>query len=318
MPEDVRFRAHFGQLLRRSAAERRGLLEGTRMPVTDRTVDTSHAQIAISETAGNGLPLVFLHGNSSCKEVFADLLAGELGDRHRMIAVDLPGHGASGDANHPERTYTMTGYADAMVELLGALAIDRAAIVGWSLGGHVALEMIPKFAGTTGVMIVATPPVGQGAEKVMAGFRPIPNADLVGRPVLDAEEAEMLLFANYGPAATDAFRKALQRTDGRAREVMFRALLAGAVSDQRAIAETAPIPIAVVNGADDPLVNVEYVGGVSYRNLWDNHCYVLRGAGHASFLHAPEAFGAILERFAADVARRGTRAGAVGARTAAA
>ena len=288
------------------------------MPVTDRTVDTSHAQIAISETAGTGLPVVFLHGNSSCKEVFAGQLAGALGDRHRLIAVDLPGHGASGDAVDPERTYTMTGYADAMFELLGALAIDRAAIVGWSLGGHVALEMIPKFAGTVGVMIVATPPVGQGAEKVMAGFRPIPNADLVGRAMLTAEESEMLLFANYGPAATDAFRKALRRTDGRAREVMFRALLTGAIADQRAIAETSPVPIAVVNGADDPLVNVEYVGGISYRNLWDNHCYVLRGAGHASFLHAPEAFGAILERFAADMEKRRSRVGPAGARTAAA
>jgi pimeloyl-ACP methyl ester carboxylesterase len=99
------------------------------------------------------------------------------------------------------------------------------------------------------------------------------------------------------------------RADGRARAVMFQALLGGETSDQRAIVETSEVPVAIVNGADDPLVNVEYVGGLSYANLWDDHCYVLRGAGHASFLHAPEAFGAILERFLGDMAMRKAKPG---------
>jgi pimeloyl-ACP methyl ester carboxylesterase len=164
--------------------------------------------------------------------------------------------------------------------------------------------MIPRFDGVVGVMIMATPPVGQGAEKVMAGFRPIPNAEMVGKPELTPEETEIFLYANYGPSFDPALRDALVRTDGRARAVMFQALLTGNISDQKGIVETSDVPVAVVNGADDPLVNVEYVGGLAYRNLWDNHCYVLRGAGHASFLHAPEAFGAVLERFVSDMAKR--------------
>lgn len=274
------------------------------MSITDRKVKTSHAEIAISETAGAGLPVLFLHGNSSCKEVFRRQLESPLGDSYRMIAMDLPGHGASGDAFKPEKTYSMPGYAEAAIEALGALGVQRAAVVGWSLGGHVALEMIPRFDGIVGVMIMAAPPVGQGAEKVMAGFRPIPNAEMVGKPELTPEETETFLFANYGPSFDPALRDALVRTDGRARAVMFQALLTGNISDQKAIVETSDVPVAVVNGADDPLVNVEYVGGLAYRNLWDNHCYVLRGAGHASFLHAPEAFNAVLERFVNDMAKR--------------
>jgi pimeloyl-ACP methyl ester carboxylesterase len=73
------------------------------------------------------------------------------------------------------------------------------------------------------------------------------------------------------------------------------------------LAEEAPVPYAIVNGSDDPLVNVDYVGGLSYRNLWDDHCYLLRGAGHACFLHEPAAFNAILARFATDMAVRGIR-----------
>lgn len=280
------------------------------MAITDRTVDTGHARIAISETAGSGLPVVLLHGNSSCKEVFAGQLASELGNRHRLIAVDLPGHGASGDAINPERTYTMTGYADAMVELLGALNIDRAVVVGWSLGGHVALEMIPKFAGMAGVMIVAAPPVGQGAEAVQAGFRPTPDIMLAGKPDFTAEETELFTAATTGFPVNPEWRQAVMRTDGRARAIMFQNLLMGLnVSDEKAIVERSDVPIAVVNGADDPLINVDYVGAVAYRNLWDRHCYVLRGAGHAAFMDAPQAFNANLERFVNDMAERAAPAG---------
>jgi pimeloyl-ACP methyl ester carboxylesterase len=279
------------------------------MAITNRKIKTSHADIAVSETSGKGLPILFLHGNSSCKEVFQHQLESPLGDTYRMIAMDLPGHGASGDAIDPARTYSMPGYAEAAVEALGALGVRQAVVVGWSLGGHIAMEMIPRFDGLVGVMIVAAPPVGQGAEKVMAGFRPSPNAGMVGKPELSAEEIEIFLYANYGASSDPALRNALMRADGRARAVMFQALLGGETSDQRAIVETSEVPVAIVNGADDPLVNVEYVGGLSYANLWDDHCYVLRGAGHASFLHAPEAFGAILERFLGDMAMRKAKPG---------
>lgn len=274
------------------------------MAISTKTVATSHGDIVVNESPGTGMPVVLIHGNSSCKEVFDGILAGPLADTNRLIAVDLPGHGKSGDARDPQRTYTMPGYAQAVTEALDALGVDRAVVVGWSLGGHVAMEMIPVFDGMVGAMILGAPPVGQGAEKVMAGFRPSPNAGLVGQLQLSAADFEMFMLANYGPVTNETLRKALLRTDGRSRAVMLQSFIGGTASDQRAIVENSPVPISVVNGADDPLVNVEYIGNVAYSDLWDNHCYVLRGAGHASFLHAPEAFGAILERFVADMAQR--------------
>ncbi len=39
----------------------------------------------------------------------------------------------------------MAGYADAVIAVLAALQIGRVVIVGWSLGGHVAIEMVPHF-----------------------------------------------------------------------------------------------------------------------------------------------------------------------------
>ena len=279
------------------------------MRVTSRMIKTSHADIAVSETSGKGLPVLFLHGNSSCKEVFHHQLNGMIGEKYRLIAIDLPGHGASSDAFDPARTYTMPGYAEAAVELLETMGVDRAAVYGWSLGGHIALEMLPRFPGLVGMMLSGTPAVGQGAEKVMAGFKPNPNAGIVGKPDLTPEEVEILIYATYGGPVDAAIRAALKRTDGRARAIMFQSLLSGQISDQRALAENTDIPIAIVNGADDLLVNLEYVGGLAYRNLWDKHCFTFRGAAHAPFLQAQNAFDPIFSRFLSDMQKRAQTTG---------
>jgi pimeloyl-ACP methyl ester carboxylesterase len=198
----------------------------------------------------------------------------------------------------------MPGYAEAAVELLEVMGIDRAAIYGWSLGGHIALEMLPRFPGLVGMMLSGTPPVGQGAEKVMAGFKPNPNAGIVGKTELTPEEVEILIYATYGGPIDAALRAALNRTDGRARAIMFQALLAGQTSDQRALVENSDVPIAIVNGADDLLVNLDYIGGLAFRNLWDKHCFTFRGAAHAPFLQAQHAFDPIFSRFLSDMQKR--------------
>jgi pimeloyl-ACP methyl ester carboxylesterase len=288
------------------------------MAVSSRIIKTSRADIAVSETSGAGLPVLFIHGNSSCREVFSGLFAGPLGESFRFVAMDLPGHGQSGNAIDPERTYTMPGYAEAAVELLDAMGIDQAAVYGWSLGGHVALEMIPRFPGLVGLMISGAPPVGRGADKVLAGFRPNPNAGLVGKPDLTEEEAQILIYATYGGPVDGVLLDAFKRTDARSRPVMFHSLLNGEISDQRALVETSDLPIAVLNGADDLLVNLDYVGGLAYRNLWDRHCFTLRGAAHAPFRQAPEAFTAIFSRFLSDMQKRAKLVGRKGSKVAAA
>jgi pimeloyl-ACP methyl ester carboxylesterase len=274
------------------------------MSVTNTTIKTSHADIAVAETAGEGLPVVLLHGNSACKEVFSRQLESELGDRYRMVAVDLPGHGASSDAFDPQRSYTMPGYAEAMVEVLAMMGIDRAVVYGWSLGGHVGMEMLTRYPGMVGLMISGAPPVGQSMEEIQAGFRPLPGAVLAGQPDLSEEEIEIFALGNYGPPVEPMMREAIARTDGRAREMMIAGFFTGQASNQRDLAVNSVVPLAVVNGADDPLVNIEYVGSLPYTNLWDKHCFVLRGAGHAPFLRVPEAFNNVMGRFLDDMAKR--------------
>lgn len=274
------------------------------MTVTSKMIKTSHADISISETSGKGMPVLLIHGNSMCKEAFRNQINGPIGEASRVIAMDLPGHGASSNAFDPARTYTMPGYAEAAIELLNVMSIDKVAVFGWSLGGHVALEMIPRSDAVVGVMISGAPPVGRTAEEIQAGFKPIPQIGLVGKPDYTADEAEMFGVATTGYPLDPVLRQAILRTDGQARAIMFASLFTGQASDQRAIVENSPVPVAVVNGADDPLVNLDYVDGLKYRNLWDKHCFKLRGVGHAAFLQAPDPFNAIFTRFIAEMEQR--------------
>jgi pimeloyl-ACP methyl ester carboxylesterase len=69
-------------------------------------------------------------------------LQGPLAENHRLIAFDLPGHGQSSNAPHPARSYTLPGLADACVELLEKLGVTEAIAFGWSLGGHIGIEMV--------------------------------------------------------------------------------------------------------------------------------------------------------------------------------
>ncbi|SCX23060.1 acetoin dehydrogenase E2 subunit dihydrolipoyllysine-residue acetyltransferase [Agrobacterium sp. DSM 25558] len=100
-----------------------------------------------------------IHANSVCKGTFHFQIEALAGER-RVIAVDLPGHGQSSDAIDPLRTYNFNGYASAICEVIGALGLDRFAILGHSLAGHVALELVrllPENA--AGTMIFSTPPI---------------------------------------------------------------------------------------------------------------------------------------------------------------
>lgn len=281
-------------------------------------VNTSHADISVTQSSGTGMPIVFIHGNSGCKEVFAKQFASTLADKYRLIAFDLPGHGASGNANNPDATYTMTGYANATMELMDQLGVSEAAVVGWSLGGHIGIELMPRFQGLIGLMVAGTPPVSPTPEGLQSGFRPHSAVALIGKADLTDEEAEIFGEAVYGDEITTKFRAALRRTDGVARAKMFEGIFSGATSDQRELATTSKTPIALVNGADDPIVNTDYLSGLDYAQLWDRHSYILRGEGHVPFLSNPELFNPILERFADDMAERAKQGRKQGSRAVAA
>jgi pimeloyl-ACP methyl ester carboxylesterase len=102
-----------------------------------RTIPTSDHRISLLE-AGTGAPIVAIHGLGATKASFLATVAA-LAPRFRVIAIDLPGHG---DSSKPVGApYDARWFGEAVVQLLDELELERAHVVGNSLGGRVALEI---------------------------------------------------------------------------------------------------------------------------------------------------------------------------------
>ena len=91
-------------------------------------IDTPNGPIAVQVSAGQGPPVVLIHGNSSSSPAFSRQLEEQLGREHRLVAVDLPGHGKSADAKDPS-AYSLPGHARAVRAVVEALGIDEAHFV---------------------------------------------------------------------------------------------------------------------------------------------------------------------------------------------
>ncbi len=118
-----------------------------------RQVQTPGAEISVME-AGEGPPVLALHGLGATKASFLPTLAALAGS-HRTIAIDLPGFG---DSDKPLRAaYDPAFFARSGVALLDALGIDRADVVGNSMGGRAALEMGLSAPDRVGRLVLLTP-----------------------------------------------------------------------------------------------------------------------------------------------------------------
>jgi pimeloyl-ACP methyl ester carboxylesterase len=272
--------------------------------MNERKIATAHGDISLLTAGESGPAVLFIHGNSSSKEVWRRQYDSELAAGRRFVVMDLPGHGASSDAPDPQAAYCMGGYAEAAVAVLNELGIDRVAVIGWSLGGHIAIEMIPMFAGIAGILISGTPPVHTGdMESISSGFHLNECTSLGGQQSWTPAEAE--LFASTalvpGESAPDWALAAAIRTDSRARQMMFAAFMAGRGGDHAEIVAGTKVPTAVINGADDPFINNDFVRAAVYGNLWRNEVMLLDGLSHAPFWQAPEIFNALLAGFLSDL-----------------
>lgn len=272
------------------------------MSSDERTIATRHGSVALRDSGGSGPALVLLHGTGASKAVFGYQFSSGLLGRFRLIAIDFLGHGKSSDADDPQAAYTLTGFAETVFEVLDALGLRRTIVLGWSLGGHVAIEMLrQRPLAISGLMLTGTPPSGAGPLAMLRAFRMRPEMLFTSKPVFSLSECERFAQLCYGAYTTPALIADIVRSDGRARPVIYRSLPARVVPDQRRLVEQTPIPVAIVNGAADPVVRLSYVETLACRQLWNHACHVIEGAGHSPFLQRPERFNTLLGRFADDV-----------------
>ena len=104
------------------------------------------------ETHGSGRPMVLLHGGLGSGEMFGPVVPA-LAASHQVVVVDLQGHGRTADIDRPLDVRLM---ADDIAALIDHLGLDRPDLVGYSLGGGVALHTAAKYPAKVGRLVVAS------------------------------------------------------------------------------------------------------------------------------------------------------------------
>jgi 3-oxoadipate enol-lactonase len=265
------------------------------MSAVIRDVDAS--PIAWRE-AGSGDAVLFLHGVGGSRTAWDPQLHA-LGDRHRCIAWDMPGYGASGPGPEP---LTFPALADAAAGLLDRLEIASAHIAGLSMGGmiglHAALRHPERVRSLT--LIDSSPAFGldgtttaeawidERLEPLRRGQTPADIAPALMRAVTAPGTAEPVI-------AEAAAAMARISPDGFAAGV--RCLTTHDLRDRLG---DVLAPALVVCGALDRETPPEYSRFIAER-IPGARLELVAGAGHLANLEQPQAVNALLEAFLAHV-----------------
>jgi pimeloyl-ACP methyl ester carboxylesterase len=120
------------------------------------------------EVHGTGQPLVLLHGGVGAIEMFGEVLP-LLAESRQVIAVDLQAHGRTADIDRPLRLVSMADDIGALIEHLG---FEEADVMGYSLGGGVALQTAIRHPQLVRKLVLVSTPFSRDGwyPEVLAGM----------------------------------------------------------------------------------------------------------------------------------------------------
>lgn len=244
------------------------------------------------------MPIILLHGSGFSKEVFIRQFESKQLKGHHLIAVDLPGHGASPDAIVPKLTYSYSGLAQAVLKQIRILQIEHCIVVGWSLGGQAALEMLDNVPEVAGVMAFGAPPATGGPLGLLRAMIFSKDLLLAGKAKHTLADAIRFEKAALGEYAAGQFVDVIMRTDPNMRPLLSRSILLNAGHNQRELVENASVPVCLLHGELDPFVRKKYMQSVTGDKLFGGETVVFENTGHAPFMEKQKEFDLLLAQFA--------------------
>ncbi|ACZ40425.1 2-succinyl-6-hydroxy-2,4-cyclohexadiene-1-carboxylate synthase [Sphaerobacter thermophilus] len=246
------------------------------------------------ERGGDGPPLLLLHGFTGSAATWEPLLPALQAHFH-TVAPDLIGHGRSDVPADPAR-YAMDRCVADLVALLDALDIDRAAVLGYSMGGRTALHLALAAPERVSALVLegASPGIADPDERAARVASDAALADRIEREGLQAfvDAWERLpLFASQQrlPEATRARLRA-QRLSHTPRGLAnsLRGMGAGAMAPVHDRLGEIAVPVLLIAGElDGKYVEISraMAGAMPQATV-----RIIPDAGHAPHLEQPEAF----------------------------
>ena len=244
---------------------------------------TTEASTYDVDGPADGPPIVFVHGTRLSRAMWRAQM-DDLNDVYRVVAVDLPGHGALAD-----RPFTVRAAADHLARTIEEAVGGQAVVVGLSLGGYVAMEVAARRPELVRGLVLS----GATAEPV--GLLAMPYLALAAAmdrfhgPRLDALNA-WFFRTRFPPAIAEPIVEGGFWSVGGAQAL--RALVGERFAPRLA---AYPGPTLIVNGELDLLFRLTV--GTFARDAQDARRVRLRGATHLANLDRPTAFNVAVRRF---------------------
>jgi 2-succinyl-6-hydroxy-2,4-cyclohexadiene-1-carboxylate synthase len=246
------------------------------------------------ERAGAGPPLLLLHGFTGSADEWAPLLPA-LAPLRDAIAVDLIGHGRSSAPADPAR-YTMDQCVLDLLALLDALGVGRLDVLGYSMGGRVALHLAAAAPARVSSLLLesASPGIADAGERAARAAADDALAERIEAEGLEwfADHwAAVPLFASQAalpPEVRAALRERRLQGSARGYANSLRGMGAGRQESLWDRLPALPMPALLVSGELDGkyLASNERVAAL----LPEARHAIVRGAGHTVHLEQPEAF----------------------------
>jgi 2-succinyl-6-hydroxy-2,4-cyclohexadiene-1-carboxylate synthase len=264
-------------------------------------IDAGDGLVLHVARSGNGAPVLLLHGFTGSSTTW-DALRNELQASFTIITVDLPGHGRSGTPTDPAR-YALSRFSDDLTKVLDALAVERVALLGYSMGGRTALDFTLRHPNRVAALVLesTSPGIADPGERAARIASDIALADRIERDGVASfvDEWERLpLWASQRslPEETRA-RLRTQRLTNQSAGLANSLRGAGAGAEPPVTGRLADIavPILSIAGAlDSKYVALARLIGAS---TTPTDVAVVTGAGHAVHLEQPDEFLGLVVRF---------------------
>lgn len=270
---------------------------------------TLHGHEVRYRMGGEGPAVLLIHGMAGSSRTWKDVTDLLVREGHTVIAPDLLGHGLSAK---PMGDYSLGAFASGLRDLLGVIDVERATIVGHSLGGGVAMqlayqhpELVERLA------LVASGGLGREVSWMLRALT-LPGAELLW-PVLfpsfvrdRGNDVSRLLHERglRAPHLAEMWRAYASLAGAENKGAFLRTLRSvvdpggQTVSARDRLYLASSIPTLIVWGDQDPIIPIEH-GRAAHETIEGSRFEVLEGCGHFPHVEDPRRFTDVLEEFIA-------------------
>ncbi|MGE7764795.1 alpha/beta fold hydrolase [Peribacillus sp. NPDC096540] len=232
--------------------------------------------------------LLFIHGFCGSHGYWRDIITG-LKDKYRVIAIDLPGHGASEPLG---ASFTIEEMAENIAEFLEEQKIDQVYLFGHSLGGYITLSFAEQFAeklvGFSLIHSTALPDDEAGKE---GRLKSVEKIEIAGIPTFIDGLVPKLFAKSDDPNIENA------------KEIGYKTSESGAIGslhamrkrkDRNYVLKDTKLPVLLVAGEQDKVIPANKTFTVKGDHIKE---VILEGSGHMGMLEAPGQLAGEIIRF---------------------